>query len=120
MKEKNQKDTTPAFALTVLSVILAILTIFSFVMMQKAINEKIATEKAYYQIQAEAMFYEEMLEVFEYLLEEEKSINAELREDYIECLVSYFNEQEEMEFMIYLYNNYPEIFYDILSFYYMK
>lgn len=39
------------------------------------------------------------------------------KEDYIECLVSYFNEQEEMEFMIYLYNNYPEIFYDILSFY---
>ena len=116
MKEKNQKDTTPAFALTALSVILAILTIFSFVMMQKAINEKIATEKAYYQIQAEAMFYEEMSEMFEYLLEEEKSINA----DYIECLVSYFNEQEEMEFMIYLYNNYPEIFYDILSFYYMK
>lgn len=119
MKEKNQKDTTPAFALTALSVILAILTIFSSIMMQKAINEKIATEKAYYQVQAEAMFYEELSEVFEYLLEEEKSIHTE-KEDYIECLVSYFNEQEEMEFMIYLYNNYPEIFYDILSFYYMK
>ena len=39
------------------------------------------------------------------------------KEDYIECLVRYFNEQEEMEFMIYLHNNYPEIFYDILSFY---
>jgi hypothetical protein len=25
-----------------------------------------------------------------------------------------------MEFMIYLYNNYPEIFYDILSFYEVK
>lgn len=39
------------------------------------------------------------------------------KEDCIECLVRYFNEQEEMEFMIYLHNNYPEIFYDILSFY---
>lgn len=116
--DKNQKDITLVFALLAVSVVLAILTIFSFVMMQKAINEKIEIEKAYYQIQAEAMFYEEISEVFEYLLEEEKSINAELKEDYIECLVRYFNEQEEMEFMIYLYNNYPEIFYDILSFYY--
>lgn len=81
MKEKNKGNTTPAFALTALSVVLAILTIFSFVMMQKAINEKIATEKAYYQIQAEAMFYEVMSEVFEDLLEEEKLKNAELKED---------------------------------------
>lgn len=81
MKEKNNEDITPVFALLAISVVLAILTIFSFVMMQRAINEKIAIEKAYYQIQAEAMFYEELSEVFEYLLEEEKSINAELRED---------------------------------------
>lgn len=81
MKEKNKEDITPMFALTAVSVVLAILTIFSFVMMQRAINEKIATEKAYYQIQAEAMFYEVMSEVFEDLLKEEKSINSELRED---------------------------------------
>ena len=81
MKEKNKEDITPVFALLAISVVLAILTIFSFVMIQRAINEKIATEKAYYQIQAEAMFYEVMSEVFEDLLEEEKSINAELKED---------------------------------------
>ena len=54
------------------------------------------------------------------LLMEEAPTNTSIhteKEDYIESLVSYFNEQEEMEFMIYLYNNYPEIFYDILSFY---
>ena len=54
------------------------------------------------------------------LLMEEVTTNTSIyteKEDYIESLVSYFNEQEEMEFMIYLYNNYPEIFYDILSFY---
>ena len=81
MKEKNQKDITPVFALTALSVVLAILTMFSFVMMKETVKERIAAEKAYYQIQAEAMFYEELSEVFEYLLEEEKSINAELKED---------------------------------------
>ena len=54
------------------------------------------------------------------LLMEEDPTNTSIyteKEDYIESLVSYFNEQEEMEFMIYLFNNYPEIFYDILSFY---
>ena len=81
MKEKNKKDITPVFELTALSVVLAILTIFSFVMMKETVNERIATEKAYYQIQAEAMFYEVMSEVFEDLLEEERSINAELKED---------------------------------------
>ena len=81
MKEKTQKYTTPLFALTALSVVLAILSIFSFVMMKETVKERIAAEKAYYQIQAEAMFYEEIAEVFERLLEEEKIINTELRED---------------------------------------
>ena len=71
INEKNKEDITPMLTLLAV-VVLAILTIFSFVMMQKAINEKIEIEKAYYQIQAEAMFYEETSEVFEYLLEEEK------------------------------------------------
>ncbi len=39
------------------------------------------------------------------------------KEDYIECLVRYFNEQEEEMFMTWLKEEYPEIFYDILSFY---
>ena len=78
--------------LIAITVVLAICTILNFVMMLKATNETSS------EVPTNTSIYTE-------------------KEDYIESLVSYFNEQEEMEFMIYLYNNYPEIFYDILSFY---
>ena len=39
------------------------------------------------------------------------------KEDYIDAITTYFNEQEEEMFMTWLKEEYPEIFYDILSFY---
>lgn len=94
MKEKSQKDITPVFALTALSVVLAILTIFSFVMMKEEVNKRIATEKAYYQIS------DEIPEVFEYLIEEAKSTKAELKDlkKQIDLLQSAIVEKQESFF----------------------
>jgi cell division protein FtsB len=79
MKEKNKEDITSVFALTALSVILAILTIFSFVMMQRAINERIATEKAYYQIQEDNKDLKKQIDLLQSAIVEK---NVDYFEDY--------------------------------------